>query len=251
MNSTTYMWALYAREVKRFQKIWLDTVATPIMSTVLFLVIFGVVAGERAVAGANYTAFVYAGLLGMMMVNASFSNPIFALILSKNVGTIIDIQLAPIAPWAIGIAYALAAFTRGMFTVIVAGLATIWFIPDIAILHPLAFAAALILTGLEFGMLGVTFGLLMKNFETLTLVMTFVIQPMIMLAGTFYPVAGLPAPWALISQFNPLHHNINLLRYGMIGYNDMDPMISFGVMFGLTILIFIVMNKVAVKSLRK
>ncbi len=250
-NMTTYMWALYAREVKRFQKLWFDTVATPIMSTILYLAIFGVVAAGRAVAGTNYTAFVYAGLLGMMMINSSFSNPTFALILSKNVGTIIDIQLAPIAPWRVGISYALAAFTRGLFTVVIAALVTIWFIPGIAILHPLAFIAALIFSGMEFGMLGVTFGLLMKNFETLTLVMTFIIQPMIMLGGVFYPVDILPYPWNLVSQFNPLHHNINLIRYGMIGYSDLTPAISFGVLFGLCVLLFIVMNHVAMKSLKQ
>ena len=227
MNTTTYMWALCAREIKRFQKLWFDTVATPIMSTVLYLAIFGIVAGGRSVAGATYPAFVYAGLLGMMMVNSSFANPTFALILSKNVGTIIDIQLAPIAPWRVGIAYAVAAFTRGIFTVIVASLVTIWFIPGISLLHPLAFIAALILTGMEFGMLGVTFGLVMKNFESLTLVTTFIMQPMIFLAGVFYPVSTLPAPWNFISQLNPLHHNINLLRYGMIGYRDFSPFASF------------------------
>ncbi len=162
MHLTTFAWALYAREVKRFQKIWLDTLASPIISTILYLVIFGVVAGNRAVPGTTYPAFVYAGLLGMMMINSSFANPVFALILSKNVGTIIDIQQAPIAPWQVGIAYSFAAFTRGFFTVIVATLLTVWFIPGIALLHPIVFILGLILTGLQFGMLGVTIGLLLK-----------------------------------------------------------------------------------------
>ncbi len=251
MNTTTYMWALYAREVKRFQKLWFDTVATPIMSTVLYLAIFGVVAAGRAVAGTNYTAFVYVGLLGMMIINSSFANPIFALILSKNVGTIIDIQLAPIAPWRIAIAYALAALTRGIFTVIIAVLVTIWFIPGIALLHPLSFLVALVLTGMEFGMLGVIFGLIMKNFETMTLVMTFIIQPMIMLGGIFYPVSSLPYPWALVSEFNPLYHNINLLRYGMIGYSGLYPAISLGIILFLCIILFFVMNRVVMKSLKQ
>ncbi len=251
MTAITYMWALYAREVKRFQKLWLDTVATPIMSTVLYLTIFGVIAGGRAVSGTTYSAFVYAGLLGMMMVNSSFSNPTFALILSKNVGTIIDIQLAPIAPWRVGIAYALAGFTRGVYTVVIASLLTIWFIPGISIQHPLTFLIALLLTGLEFGMLGVIFGLIMKNFESLTLVMTFVMQPMIFLAGVFYPISTLPAPWNTLSQLNPLHHNINLLRYGMIGYTDISPLISLGVIVGISLILFTIMNQVASKSLKQ
>lgn len=246
---TTYVWALYAREVKRFQKIWFDTVATPIVSLILFLTIFGIVAGGRIVAGADYTAFVYAGLLGMLMVNASFANPAFALILSKNVGTIVDIQLAPIAPWQVGIAYALAALTRGLFTVIVAILLTVWFIPGIALYHPIYFLLAMIITGLEFGILGVTIGLLIKNFETFTLVTTFVMQPMIFLAGVFYPVADLSRPWALLTQLNPLYHNINLLRYGMLGYADASYWISLIVIICLTLLLFLIMNRIAVKSL--
>jgi ABC-2 type transport system permease protein len=187
----------------------------------------------------------------MMMVNSSFSNPTFALILSKNVGTIIDIQLAPIAPWRIGISYALAAFTRGMFTVVVAGLLTIWFIPGISLQHPFLFLLALAVTGIEFGMLGVTFGFLIKNFETLTLIMTFLIQPMIMLAGVFYPVSTLPAPWNYVSLFNPLHHNINLLRYSMIGYNDFSPILSLGIMCALAIVLFLIMNRISARSLKQ
>lgn len=247
----TYAWALYAREVKRFQKIWLDTVATPIMSTILYLVIFGVVAGTRSIEGTTYGAFVYAGLLGMMMVNSSFSNPTFALILSKNVGTIIDIQLAPIAPWGVGLAYVLAAFTRGLATVLVATAVTIWFIPGISILHPFVFLIGLIVTGVEFGLLGVIAGLLMKNFETLTLIMTFIMQPMIMLGGVFYPISTLPAPWNTVSLFNPLHHNINLLRYGMISYSDVSPMLSLGVTIAISIVLFGVMDRIAAKTLKK
>ncbi|MFA6160620.1 MAG: ABC transporter permease [Patescibacteria group bacterium] len=248
---TTYMWALFAREVKRFQKIWFDTVAAPIVSTVLYLAIFSVVAAGRIVAGADYTAFVYTGLLGMMMVNSSFSNPAFALILSKNVGTIVDIQLAPIAPWKVGIAYAMAAFTRGLFTVVIAALITIWFIPGIALMHVLVFVAAMFITGLEFGMLGVIIGLLIKNFESFTLVMTFIMQPMIFLAGIFYPLSSLPAPWDYLSLFNPLHHNINLIRYGMIGYADASALLSFAVMLSISAILFIVMNRIAVRSLKQ
>lgn len=248
---TTYMWALCAREIKRFQKLWFDTVATPIVSTVLFLTTFSIVAGDRVIAGTAFPAFVYAGLLGMMVVNSCFSNPIFALILSKNVGTIVDLQLVPIAPWRVGIAYAIAALVRGIVTVLIASLFTIWFIPGIAILHPFVFLAAIVLTGMEFGMLGVSLGLLLKNFESLTFVMMLVMQPMIFLAGVFYPVSTLPSPWNIVSQLNPLHHNINLIRYGMLGYQDISPLISVAVVIMICAILFVVMNKVASKSLKR
>jgi ABC-2 type transport system permease protein len=247
---TGYIWALYAREVKRFQKIWFDTIAAPVVSTLLYLVIFSVVTEGRVIDGTDYKAFVYAGLLGMVMVNSSFSNPTFALILSKNVGTIVDIQLAPISPARIGLAYAMAGFTRGLFTVLIAGFITFWFIPGVTLLHPFILLIALIITGIEFGLFGVIFGLLLKNFESLTFLMTFIMQPMIFLAGVFYPISALPAPWDFISMLNPLHYNINLVRYGLLGYSDASPMLSALIMISFTVVLFIVMNFIAKRSLK-
>ncbi len=241
--------ALYAREVKRFQKIWLDTVVSPLMSMVLFLSVFGIVSGDRMVGGFPYLAFVYTGLLTMTMVNASFSNPAFALVISKNMGSIIDIQLAPLPNWGIGIAYALAACTRALLTLAVALLITIWFIPIHGIAHPILLLLGLVLTGLEFGILGVCFGMYAKNFEALTFVTTFIVQPMIFLAGVFYPVSSLPGIWTTVSKFNPMHHSVNLLRYATIGYADTAPMLSLGVIVGITVILFFLMQWMTKKKL--
>src|SRR5947207_2858033 len=116
----TYMWALVAREVQRFRKLWLDTILSPIVSLVLYLAVFGVVVGQRSIGGVGYLAFVYSGLLAMGAVNSSFSNPAFALVIAKNVGTFTDLQMVPIAPWQVGIGYTIAAAIRGIFTTVVA-----------------------------------------------------------------------------------------------------------------------------------
>lgn len=246
----TYMWALYAREVKRFRKLWMDTVFSPIVSTVLYLSVFGIVAGSQSVGEINYLLFIYTGLLSMNMVNSSFSNPAFALIIGKNTGTIVDLQLVPIQPWGIGIAYALAALTRALVTIAIAVTFTGWFIPGLALAHPLAIIGGLVLTGLEFGMLGVIFGMWAKGFESLTFMTTFIMQPMIFLAGVFYPIAKLPAPWSTISAFNPLHHNINLLRYSVTDYSDGNPLISLAVVAGLSVILFGVMHYTTKRKIR-
>lgn len=246
----TGMWALYAREVKRFQKIFLDTVFSPLVTVGLYLGVFGVVAGDRVIGELPYLAFVYVGLLAMMLINSSFSNPSFALIISKNVGSIIDLQLVPIRNWQIGIAYALAALTRGIITLGIAILATVWFIDLPGIQHPLLALLAIILTGVEFGMLGVAFGFWAKNFESLTFMTTFIIQPMIFLAGVFYPIATLPHPWNIVSQFNPIHHNINFIRFAVTGYSDGAAWISIAVVTAMTLVIFGVMNFVTRRNLR-
>ncbi|OGH88395.1 MAG: hypothetical protein A2537_00855 [Candidatus Magasanikbacteria bacterium RIFOXYD2_FULL_36_9] len=246
----TFMWALYAREVKRFQKIWMDTVFSPIVSVVLYLGVFGIVSSGRTINGLPYITFVYAGLLAMMVVNSSFSNPSFALIIAKNVGSIIDLQLVPIKAWRIGVAYALAAFTRGILTLAIALIFTIWFIPALGLYHPLYLVIALFVTGLEFGMLGVIFGFLAKNFEALTFMTTFVLQPMIFLAGVFYPISTLPRPWSVISMFNPIHHNINLFRYAVTDYSDINPLVSMAVILGFSTVLFIIMYFVTKRSIK-
>ncbi|OGH67060.1 MAG: hypothetical protein A3B90_00530 [Candidatus Magasanikbacteria bacterium RIFCSPHIGHO2_02_FULL_41_13] len=244
------MWALYAREVHRFRKLWMDTVFSPIVSVALYLSVFGIVVGGKMIGNLSYIQFVYTGLLSMMIVNSSFSNPGFALIISKNVGTIIDLQLAPIKAWKIGMAYALAALTRGLVTLVVAVLATIWFIPSFGLHNIVYLLLGLVLTGLEFGMLGVTFGMKAKNFEALTFMTTFIMQPMIFLAGVFYPVAALPGVWAKIAVFNPIHHNINILRYAATGYSDGNPLVSLGVVLVISLILFWAMYFVTKKSIR-
>src|SRR3989344_5356638 len=234
----TYMWALYAREVKRFQKLWLDTLFSPIVSMALYLSIFGIVAGSRSIEGISFLTFVYSGLLAMIMVNSSVSNPAFSLVIAKNVGNIIDLQVAPLKPWQIGLAYSMAAFTRGFVTLVAAILFTVWFIPGIGLHSIIYFVFALFITGLEFGLLGVVFGMLAKSFESLTFMTTFIMQPMIFLAGVFYPVAVLPGIWSKVSLFNPIFHNVELMRYSLTGYSDIAPYLSLLITLSFVIILF-------------
>lgn len=247
---TPHMFALYGREVMRFRKLWLDTVFSPIISIILYLSVFGIVVGSRMIGDVNFLSFIYTGLLCMLMVNSSFANPSFALIISKNVGTIADLQIVPIPAWGIGTAYAAAALTRAIATLAVTVALTIWFIP-LGAIHswPIAILAAL-MTGLEFGMLGVVFGMWAKNFEALTFITTFIMQPMIFLAGVFFPINTLPGIWSTIGLFNPLHHNINLFRFGMTGYSDVSPILSGGIIASLLLILFIWMQVQTKKSLK-
>lgn len=221
--------ALYSREVARFRKLWLDTIFSPIVSVALYLSVFGIVSGGQMVDGLPYLTFVYIGLVSMALINSSFANPAFALIIAKNVGTIVDLQLVPLRPWLVSMAFALAAATRAVVTLLVTVLLTIWFIPEMSIAHPVLAFGLVLITGLQFGLLGVSFGMPAKNFEALTFMTTFVMQPMIFLAGVFYPISQLPGVWAKIALFNPIHHTINLLRWSVTGYADVAPLISVGV----------------------
>lgn len=245
-----YSWAVYAREVKRFCKLFLDTVLSPVVSMILYLAIFSVVAAGRAVQGISYPAFVYAGLLVMTMVNGSFANPAFALTLAKNLGTIFDIQIAPLKAWKIGLAYAAAALTRGLAAIAFAVLVTVWFVPGISLHNPLLLIVSLGITGMEFGMLGVIVGLWADGFERLQIVSIFILQPMIFLGGVFYPVTQLPAPWNTVSLFNPVHSNVNLIRAALTGYTDGSVAVSLAVTCGFAIILFFAMRALAERTLR-
>jgi len=244
-----YMLALYAREVRRFRKIWMDTLFTPIISTLLFLTVFGVLMGQRSIGNAQALPFIYTGLLGMTIINASFMNPGFALVLAKNHGTIVDLQLVPIPRWQIGLAYTLAAATRALVALTTVIVTSIWFVPDMTLTHPALLVVAILLTGIEFGLIGTVFGMWASSFEAVTFMTTFIMQPMIFLGGVFYPIQSLPGIWQTISQFNPLFHNINLIRYGFIGYSDVPPLFSLGVMIAATLLLFFILNQVIHRKL--
>lgn len=245
------MWALYAREVHRFRQLFIDTVLSPVVSLTLYLVVFRIILNSDQLTAVDDLSFIYAGLLAMLVVNNSFSNPGFALIIAKNVGSIIDLQLVPIPHWQIGIGYALAALTRGGVTLLVAAGCTVWFVPEMTILHPLLFLATVGLVGIEFGMLGVIFGMWAKDFSSLTFMMTFILQPMVFLAGLFYPISRLPASWATISLFNPLFHHMNLFRYTLIGYTDAPLWISSLAVLFLGVCLFMIMYWSTRKKMRE
>ncbi len=248
---STYAWALYARETRRFRKLWKDTLFNPIVSVGLYMLVFGVVLGGQQIGNVNALTFVYSGLLGMVLVNGAFSNPGFALVIARNLGTMPDLQLAPIRPWAIGVAYSMAAMTRAVITILLAVLLTAWWVPGLSVAHPLLLLPIILMNGLLFGFIGVIFGVKARGFESLQIVTTFVLQPMIFLAGVFYPVSRLPAPWNTISLFNPLHHTINLVRYALLGYQDINPLISFAVVASLFVISGALMSSIVAKELRR
>ncbi len=241
--------ALYGREVARFRKLWLDTIFSPIVSVALYLSVFGIITGGQMIGGMQYLTFVYVGLVSMALINSSFANPAFALIIAKNVGTIVDLQLVPLRPWLVSVAFAFAAATRAVVTLIVTVLLTAWFVPGMNIQHPLLALLFVVLTGLQFGLLGVSFGMPAKNFEALTFMTTFVMQPMIFLAGVFYPISQLPGMWAKVALFNPIHHTINLLRWSTTGYSDVNPAISAVVAVGTLLLLLIAAHVTTKKCL--
>jgi len=212
--------ALYVREVRRFWKVGLQTLAAPIVTALLYMMVFVVaVGGNRRVEGVPFGAFIAPGLIMMQVLNNAFSNSSSSLLQAKMNGLIGDFLTPPLSPGELVAGFGLGAMTRGIVVGTVAGLAILpfahmTFAQPWAILY-FGFGAALIM-----GLLGAIAAIWSEKFDHIAAVTNFVVMPMTFLSGTFYLVKNLPEPFRTISQYNPFFYLIAGFRYGFTGHMD-------------------------------
>ena len=223
---------LFYKEVLRFWKVGFQTVAAPVMTAILYLLIFGHVLEDHVkVHGASYTAFLLPGLIMMSVLQNAFANSSSSLIQSKIMGNLVFLLLTPLSHWAWFVAYVGSSMVRGL--VVGAGvlLCTFW-AADLQFAAPgwiLAFA--LLGSGL-LGALGVIAGLWAEKFDQMAAFQNFVIVPMTFLSGVFYSIHSLPPFWQQLSHFNPFFYMIDGFRHGFFGQGDVSPWFSLGVVGG-------------------
>ncbi len=221
---------LLYKEVLRFWKVAFQTVAGPVLSAILYLVVFAHALSGRVEAypGVSYVQFLVPGLAMMSMLQNAFANSSSSLIQSKVTGNIVFILLPPLAPSELFGAYLLAAIVRAL--VVGAGVfaATVWVV-DIPLAHPLwALAFALVGSGM-LGALGIVAGLWAEKFDQIAAFQNFVVMPLTFLAGVFYSVHSLPPLWQAVSRLNPFFYAIDGFRYGFFGQADIDPAASLAI----------------------
>ena len=208
---------LYLREVRRFWKVGLQTLAAPVVTALLYMMVFVVAAqGAKPIHGMPYGAFVAPGLIMMQILNNAFANSSSSLLQSKFNGLMGDFLTPPLSPMEHVAAFGLGAATRGVLVGAVTWLAVIPF-AKLGMAHPWAvvfygFGAAMIL-----GFLGIMAGLWAEKFDHMSAVTNFVVMPMNFLSGTFYLVDRLPEPFRTASRYNPFFYLIDGFRYGFIG----------------------------------
>jgi ABC-2 type transport system permease protein len=212
---------LYRREVMRFWKVGMQTLAAPVVTSLLYMMVFVVAAhGARPpVHGYDYGAFVAPGLIMMAILNNAFANSSSSLLQAKMNGLIGDFLTPPLSPLEHVAAFGLGAATRGVMVGAVAA-AVIAPFSHLPIIHPWAIlyfgmGAALIL-----GLLGIMGGLWSEKFDNMAVVTNFIIMPMTFLSGTFYLVERLPEPFRTLSHYNPFFYLIDGFRYGFLGYAE-------------------------------
>ena len=221
---------LLAKEMLRFWRVSFQTIAAPVLTAVLYLLVFGqVLAGHvEAFPGVSYVAFLIPGLVMMSVLQNAFANSSSSLIQSKIMGSLIFILLPPFSHWQLFGAYVLAAIVRGLAVGLGVFAVTAWFgMPGLrAPLWILVFA----LTGSAMlGALGVIAGIWADKFDQLAAFQNFVVMPATFLSGVFYSVHGLPTFWQGVSHLNPFFYMIDGFRYGFFAQSDVSPWISLAV----------------------
>jgi ABC-2 type transport system permease protein len=219
--------ALLRKEILRFRKVAMQTVAAPVLTALLYLVIFGqVLEGRVTVFGSvGYTSFLVPGLVMMSVLQNAFANSSSSLIQSKITGNLVFTLLAPLSPLAWFGAYTGASVVRGIAVGGGVLLATVWFahLPITNAAWILVFA---VLGAALMGALGLIAGLWADKFDQIAAFQNFVVLPMTMLSGVFYSVETLPSPWREASHLNPFFFMIDGFRHGFFGRSDVSPWIS-------------------------
>jgi len=224
-------WTLFYKELLRFWKVAFQTVAAPVLTALLYLLIFGHVLDDHVqVHGVRYTSFLIPGLVMMQVLQNAFANSSSSLIQAKITGSIIFVLLPPIPYGAFFAAYVLASLARGLMVGVGVLAATVWVV-EFNIVAPLWVLAFAVLGGAILGALGMLAGLWAEKFDQLAAFQNFLIMPLTMLSGVFYSIHSLPVFWQRVSHYNPVFYMIDGFRYGFFGVSDIAPKISLGVVF--------------------
>ena len=221
---------LLYKEVLRFWKVSFQTVAAPVLTAVLYLLIFGHVLEDhvKVFESVGYTSFLIPGLVMMSVLQNAFANSSSSLIQSKITGNLVFLLVTPLSHWAWFVAYVGASVVRGL--VVGAGVlaVTMWFAP-LHLVQPMWVIVFTLAGATMMGALGLIAGLWAEKFDQIAAFQNFIIMPMTFLSGVFYSIGSLPPFWQGISHLNPFFYMIDGFRHGFFGISDVSPWISLAV----------------------
>jgi ABC-2 type transport system permease protein len=219
--------AIYKFEMNRAMRTIGQTIASPVLSTILYFVVFGSAMGNRIgdIDGINYGAFIVPGLIMLTILGQSIANASFGIYFPRYSGTIYEILSAPLSSIEITMAYVGAAATKSIIIGVIVLLTTNLFIP-LEVQHPLWMAFFLIMTSVTFSLLGFIIGIWVDGFDKLQMVPLLIITPLTFLGGSFYSINMLPPIWQKISLFNPVVYLVSGFRWSFYESSDISPVIS-------------------------
>ncbi|SEM42497.1 ABC-2 type transport system permease protein [Luteibacter sp. UNCMF331Sha3.1] len=235
--------AIYRFEMARTFRTLMQSIASPVLSTSLYFVVFGAAIGSRMgeVGGVSYGAFIIPGLIMLSLLNESISNASFGIYMPKWAGTIYELLSAPVSYVEVVLGYVGAAATKSVILGLLI-LATSRLFVSYEILHPFWMFGFLVLTAVTFSLFGFIIGLWADDFQKLQVVPLMVITPLTFLGGSFYSISMLPPVWQKITLFNPVVYLVNGFRWSFYGKADVNIVVSVGATVGFLVLCLAVVS---------
>ena len=221
--------AIYLSEMARMMRTRLQSIASPVISTSLYFIVFGAAIGTRMteVDGVSYGAFIIPGLIMLMLLNESISNASFGIYMPRFTGTIYEVLSAPVSPVEIVVGYVGAAATKSVLLGLLVLLTARLFV-DYEIQHPVWMLGFLILTAVTFSLFGFIIGVWADGFEKLQIIPLMIVTPLAFLGGSFYSITMLPPFWQTVTLFNPVVYLISGFRWSFYGVADVNVAVSLG-----------------------
>ncbi|OYX11294.1 MAG: sugar ABC transporter permease [Rhizobiales bacterium 32-66-8] len=225
--------AIYLYEMARFRRTLLQSAVSPVISTVLYFVVFGSAIGPHMgqIDGVSFGAFIVPGLIMLTLLTQSISNASFAIYFPRFVGTIYELLSAPVSYLEIVVAYVGAAATKSILIGLII-LATSTLFVDVRVQHPVWMLGFLVLTAITFSLFGFIIGIWADGFEKLQLIPLLIVTPLTFLGGSFYSIDMLPPVWRTLSLFNPVVYLVSGFRWSFYGVSDVGVGISLAVTLG-------------------
>jgi len=236
MGSNTGMWALAQRETSRFLRVWQQTIVPPIITSTLFIVIFGFSLGSRIkdVGGVGYLEFIIPGLLMMGVIMSAYMNTSSSLFISKFQKNIQEMLVSPLSYWQIIAALTMAAVLRAVL-VGLGILAVSYLFADVVVGNIFILLFFIIFVSIIFAFAGIATALWATSFDKMNVFATFFITPLTYLGGVFFSVSMLPPMWQTVAKFNPILYMVDGFRYAFIGTSDLNLWYSVGLVLFLVV----------------
>jgi ABC-2 type transport system permease protein len=231
---------LLTREIRRFTRIWLQTLLPPAITMGLYFVIFGTLIGSRIgnMQGYNYMQFVVPGLIMMSVITNAYSNVVSSFFGNKFQHSIEEQLVAPIPNWVILLGYVAGGVARGICVGVIVTLLSLFF-TQLHIQHWFTMISVVLLTSILFSLAGLINAVHAKSFDDISIIPTFVLTPLTYLGGVFYSIDLLPSFWQSVSHINPILYMVNAFRYGVLGITDVNIAFSIGMIVFFIVAAFI------------
>ena len=216
------------KEIRRFSRIWIQTLIPPAITIALYFVIFGNLVGRRVgeMGGFQYMEFIVPGLIMMSVIQNSYSNVVSSFFSQRFQRSIEELLVSPVPNYVILIGFVVGGMARGLAVGAIVTTLSLFF-ADIQIVHPFITVTVILLTSVVFSLAGFINAVYANSFDDISIVPTFVLTPLIYLGGVFYSTQMLPPLWQAVSALNPIFYMVNTFRYGFLGSSDVDVIWAF------------------------